>query len=223
MSDIPELRQWPMKVLINPRPAVPNPQTPPTGLIIIQQPTLRTGLALSILVGLLIPFVPCMLLSLQSMMLSPASARQDETVPWWIVFPALIVCIVAHELLHLAFHPAGGRSDQSMVLIWPRRFQFGVYYAGFMKRSRWLVMRLAPLVALTLLPTLFLLLAYPTELSFFWQQFVILVMLMNGLGAGGDVVASVIVTRQVPAQGEVGIWNGRVYWRAERLRHKDLR
>ena len=90
-----------------------------------------------------------------------------------------IVCIVAHEL-HLLFHPGGGRSAQSMVLIWPRRFQFGVYYAGFMKRSRWLVMRLAPL---TLLPTLLLLLTQPSELSFFWQQFVVLAVVVNGLGA----------------------------------------
>ena len=153
-----------------------------------------------------------MLLSLQSTK-SPGTATQNETVPWWIVFPVLVVCIVVHELLHLVFHPGNGRSDLSLVLIWPRRFQFGVYYAGFMKRSRWLVMRLAPLIGLTLVPTLFLLSTHPAELSFFWQQFVVLVILVNGLGAGGDVVASIIVAQQVPAQAEIGVQNGRACWR----------
>ena len=203
-----------MKVLINPRPAEPLAQPVPADLTLIRQPSHRTGLAISVFAGMLIPFIPCMLLSLRSSVLSRASAGQDETVPSWIVLPVLIVCIVAHELLHLLFHPGGGRSAQSMVLIWPRRFQFGVYYAGFMKRSRWLVMRLAPLAGLTLIPTLLLLLTQPSELSFFWQQFVVLAVVVNGLGAGSDVVASMIIARQVPADGEIGIWNGRAYWRA---------
>ena len=38
--------------------------------------------------------------------------------------------------------------------------------------------------------------------------------LVNSLGAGSDLVASIIVARQVPAQGEVGIWNGRACWRS---------
>jgi len=201
-----------MKILINPQHAAPLPQPLPADLTLVRQPALRTGLAISILVGLLIPFIPCMLLSFQSMVAPRASVGQDETVPWWIVFPVFMVCVVVHEFLHLICHPGGGRSDQSMVLIWPRRFQFGVYYAGFMRRSRWLVMRLAPLMGLTLVPTL-LMLADPSELSFFWRQFVVLVIVVNGLGAGSDVVASVIVAQQVPAHGEIGIWNGRACWR----------
>lgn len=202
-----------MKILINPRPAASLPQSLPEDLALVQQPSHRVGLALSVFTGMLIPFVPCLLLNLQSRLLPYPDASQDETVPWWIVFPVFMVCIVVHEVLHLAFHPQGGCSDQSMLLIWPRRFQFGVYYAGFMPRSRWLVMRLAPLIGLTLIPTLLLLLVYPIELSLFWQQFVVLGVLVNGLGAGSDVVASIIVARQVPSQAEIGIWHGRACWR----------
>jgi uncharacterized protein YqgC (DUF456 family) len=202
-----------MKVLIDPRPAAPLPQPLPADLTLIRQPSHRTGLAISVFVGMLIPFIPCLLLSLHSTVALRASVSQDETVPLWIVFPVFVVCVIVHEFLHLICHPDGGRSNQSLVLFWPRRFQFGVYYAGFMQRSRWLVMRLAPLVGLTLLPTLLLRFAYPAELSFFWQQFVVLIIVVNGLGAGSDVVASAIVARQVPAQGEIGIWNGRACWR----------
>jgi len=113
----------------------------------------------------------------------------------------------------LLFHPGWGLTAQSLVLVWPRRLQLGVYYEGFMTRTRWLVMRLAPLVGLTVLPTLLLLVVYPYNMSFFWEQFVVLVILVNSLGAGGDLVASLIVARQVPQGGEVGNWNGRACWR----------
>jgi hypothetical protein len=202
-----------MKILINPRPAAHQSQPLPPELKLIQQPSQQTGLAISVFVGLLIPFVPCMLLSIQSALLSRTTSA-DETIPWWIVFPVLMVCIVAHELLHLIWHPGGGRSAQSLVLIWPRPFQFGVYYAGFMPRSRWRVMRLSPPIGLTLIPMLSLLLANPSDLSFFWQQFIVLLMLVNGLGAGGDVVAAIIVARQVPVHREIGVWNGRACWKA---------
>lgn len=74
-------------------------------------------------------------------------------------------------------------------------------------------MRLLPLVGLTLLPTFFLLGMYLYEMGFFWQQFLVLVILVNSLGAGSDVVASVIIVRQVPKDGEIGLWNGRACWR----------
>jgi len=78
-----------------------------------------------------------------------------------------------------------------------------------------LVMRLSPLLGLTVLPTFVLLAIYPDVLSFFWQQFAVLVVIVNSLGAGGDLVASMIVVRQVPRGGEVGTWNGRACWRGD--------
>jgi hypothetical protein len=101
-----------------------------------------------------------------------------------------------------------------MVLIWPRKLSLGVYYEGFMSRTRWLVMRLSPLLGLTLVPTLVLLILTSYEISFFWQQFTVLVILVNSLGSGGDLVASVIVAKQVPRRGEIGNWNGRACWRS---------
>jgi len=64
----------------------------------------------------------------------------------------------------------------------------------------------------TVLPAL-LLAAYPFRFDFFWQQFIVLVILVNSLGAGGDLVAALIGARQVPRGGEGGIWQGRACWR----------
>lgn len=202
-----------MKILINPCPSSLHAQPVPVELNFIQQPKKERGLIISVLVGLLIPFVPFVLLSIESVVVPRVRISNDETIPWWIVFPVLIVCVFTHEFLHLIWHPGWGLSAQSSVLIWPQKFQLGVYYDGFMARSRWLVMRLSPLAGLTLLPTVFLLLTYLYDLNFFWQQFIVLVILVNSLGAGSDLLASVIVFRQVPSQGEIGIWNGRACWR----------
>lgn len=167
--------------------------------------------------GLGLSFLPFLLLSLQSWLLPRVEANQTETIPWWIVFPVLLVSVVVHESLHLLCHPGWGLSSRSLVLVWPRRFLVGVHYEGFMSRTRWLVMRLSPLLGLTVLPTLVLLVVYPFEMSFFWQQFTVLVILVNSWGAGGDLVASVIVAQQVPRGGHVGAWNGRACWRREKV------
>jgi len=201
-----------MKLLINPRPQAMVAQPTPSGLHFIQQPKKNKGLILSILAGLLIPLIPFTVLSIESAVIPGAGTYNGETVPWWIVFPVLIVCIFFHELLHLLWHPGWGFSKQSSVNIWPQKFQFGVFFDGFMSRSRWLAMRLAPLVGLTLLPTVFLLVTHFYDLPFFWRQFIVLVILVNSLGSGGDLLASIIVYRQVPAQGKIGIWNGRACW-----------
>jgi len=202
-----------MRIRINPRPSVTDFQPVPADLTFIRQPKPAPGLVISVLVGLGLPIIPFAFLSAESWLLPRAETGMAETIPWWIVFPVVLVCVLAHEFLHLIGHPGWGRSDRSTVLIWPNRLQLGVHYEGFMKRSRWLVMRLSPIVGLTLLPTIFLLAAYPYDVSFFWQQFIVLVILVNSLGAGGDLVAAAIVARQVPAAGEVGIWNGRACWR----------
>lgn len=173
---------------------------------------------ISILTGLGLPVIPFLLLGLEALLLPRVDPGPTETIPPWIILPVLLVSVVVHEFLHLLFHPGWGLSSESLLLVWPRRLQLGVYYKGFMTRTRWLSMRLSPLVGLTVLPTLLLLVAYPYNLSFFWQQFTVLVILVNSLGAGGDLVASLIVARQVPRGGEVGNWSGRACWREERSR-----
>ncbi len=187
----------------------------PAGWHLIRQPKPALGLGLSILTGLALPVVPFLLLGLEALLLPLVEAGPTESIPPWILLPVLVVSVVAHELLHVLFHPGWGLSSRSMLLVWPRRLQLGVYYEGFMTRSRWLTMRLSPLVGLTVLPTLLLLSAYPYNVSFFWEQFIVLVILVNSLGAGGDLAASLIVARQVPRGGEVGNWNGRACWRED--------
>ncbi len=202
-----------MRFIVNPAPLAGLPQPLPQGWSLIRQPKPRRALAAAIAGGLALPVIPFLLLSLESWLFPITDTRPYGSIPVWTVVPVVLVSVVLHELLHLLGHPGGGSSPKSHVLVWPRRLQIGVFYDGFMPRSRWLAMRLVPLFGLTVLPALLLLATYPLLLDFYWQQFTLLVILVNSLGAGGDLVAALIVTRQVPPAGEVGIWQGRACWR----------
>jgi hypothetical protein len=202
-----------MRFIVNPTPPAGIPQPLPEGWSLIRQPKLRRALTAAIAAGLGLPVIPFMLMGLESWLFPITDTRPYVTIPAWIIVPVVLVSVVLHELLHLLGHPGGGRSPRSHVLVWPRKLQIGVFYDGFMPRSRWLAMRLAPLFGLTVLPALLLLATYPFLPDYYWQQFTILVIMVNSLGAGADLVASRIVARQVPRGGEIGIWQGRACWR----------
>ena len=141
-----------------------------------------------------------------------ATAGESAT-SWRAVLLVLAVYIPLHELLHLLGQPGWGRSNRSVVVLWPARLRFGVYYEGCMSRRRWLGMRLAPMIALSALPAGLL------ALTKLWPQNVELeiglqvLMLVNALGSGGDVVAALLVLRQVPPTGQLCFRAGRAYWR----------
>jgi hypothetical protein len=127
----------------------------------------------------------------------------------------LALFIPLHELLHLLGQPEWGRSSRSVVAVWPAKLRFGVYYEGCMSRRRWLGMRLAPLILLSVLPACVLALL-PRHL---WSPEVDIglqvLMVVNALGSGGDIVAAILVLAQVPPTACLCFQAGRAYWRPE--------
>ena len=182
----------------------------------IRSPAGRRVYWLAALVGLALLSGLCLVLSLWSFAVGDrggyATAGESAT-PWRPVLVVLVVYIPLHESLHLLGQPGWGRSDQSVVVLWPARLRFGTYYEGCMSRRRWLGMRLAPFVVLSVLPAGLL------ALMKLWPQSVELeiglqvLMLVNALGSGGDVIAARLVLRQVPPAGQLCFRAGRAYWR----------
>jgi len=76
----------------------------------------------------------------------------DAATPWGAVIVALLLFIPLHELLHAAWHPQWGLSPQTVLVAWPAKLCFGVYYEGCMAQRRWLLVRFAPLLFLSVLP-----------------------------------------------------------------------
>ena len=143
-----------------------------------------------------------------------SSATTATTLSWTVGGLTLLIFIPAHELLHLIFHPQNGRSSHSILAIWPKKLRFGVYYDGCMSRRQWLIMRIAPLIGLSILPMLIIALANWIPLNYAMVASMQLLMLINCIGSGGDIVAVFIVRQQVPAKMSLCFFGGRAYWRS---------
>lgn len=134
-------------------------------------------------------------------------------MPWSVVIFVLVLYIPVHELFHGLFHPGGGRTDRTILMIWPRKIRFGMYFEGCMPRKRWLIMRAAPLIFLSLVPTAVLaaanLVVILDELAIGLQVLI----LVNSIGSGGDLVALGTVLRHVPRGADICFSGGKAYWK----------
>ena len=190
------------------------------GLTRIHSPSSRLGYLLAGLVGLVLALVVFGSVVAISLLTLPRGAggqtapvSVDVPMPWGAAILALLLFIPLHELVHAVVHPGLGLSPRTVVVLWPVKLRFGVYYEGCMTLRRWLVMRLAPLACLSVIPVALLMLVEigPTffALEIFWQ----VLTLVNLVGSGGDVVAAIWVLRQVPAGAEICFRGGKAYWR----------
>jgi hypothetical protein len=179
----------------------------------IRQPGRWTSAVLASLAGLVLLSIPVAVSTVYSVLFPDAASGpiKKEAIPWAGMIVTFGLCILAHELLHALLHPDSGRSDSTILFIGLKKLQFGVYYEGRIPRTRWILMRLFPLLVLTLLPLGVFLLAY-NQLTYAWETYLIIVMLTNSLGSGGDLVAAIIVLLQVPSSGTLNFYRGRAYW-----------
>jgi hypothetical protein len=74
-------------------------------------------------------------------------------------------------------------------------------------------MRLAPLAVLSVLPALVVALLELGGAAADVQVGLQVMMVVNALGSGADVVAAILVLRQVPAKADMCFQSGRAYWR----------
>jgi hypothetical protein len=129
---------------------------------------------------------------------------------WMIVVAALLVAPL-HELTHALAFPREAHGAHRMLAFWPRRFALCAHYDGVLRRNRYVLVLLMPLLAISLVPmgacALFELASVP--------RLCVVLFLFNALVCGDDVLAALLVVTQVPAdglirkQGDVTLWTAR--------------
>ncbi len=182
----------------------------------IHSPQARQGYRLAVLASFALFVGLWVVLALISSLVGEKGLAMagDSTMTGWVTLVVLVTFIPLHELMHLLGQPECGRSDRSLLVIWPAKLRLGVYYEGCMSRRRWLGMRLAPLLALSVLPAGLLILSqvqpFNVELEIGLQA----LMVINAVGSGGDLLAVWLVLKQVPPSAQICFREGQAYWRA---------
>jgi hypothetical protein len=187
----------------------------PAGWHRIQSPGSRWAYLLALVVGFVFPNVLCLWLVVVSALVPGNGGTEtpiDSGTPWLAALGAFLLCIPLHELLHASAHPHGGRTPQTTMIVWPAKLRFGVYYEGCMIRKRWLMMRLTPLLVLSVLPAVLLTLFYWVAVAYAVNVFLQVLMLVNAIGSGADIVAAAWVLFQVPALAQICFSGGKAYW-----------
>lgn len=182
----------------------------------IRSPSSRLGYLLAGLIGFVFPNLLCAWLIIVSVLADSGESVETPMVPatpWGAVLLALLLFIPLHELFHALWHPRWGCTPQTVLVIWPAKLRFGVYYEGCMTRRRWLMMRIAPLFVLSVIPAGLLAVFYWVPVAFALYVFLQVMMLVNGIGSGGDIVAVAWVLFQVPSGVQICFYQGKAYWR----------
>ena len=182
----------------------------------IRSPDARWSFWLAALVGLFLLNGLCVGLGTWLLVVADSTGMatvSDAAAPWVVALVVLATHIPLHDSLHLLGQPGWGRSSRSVVVLWLSRLRFGVYYEGCMSRRRWLAMRLAPVVLLSVLPACLLALLQAQPVTPDLEVGLTVLMAVNALGSGGDVIAAVLVVAQVPPGACLCFRAGRAYWR----------
>lgn len=207
-----------MRIHLGNIPEIADFQPGSEGLHNIRGPKASMGLLIGGLAGFVLLIFPIMVLCL---VLSYLTSPGNETIstahpsaPWGAILLALLLFIPLHELIHLLCHPRQGLSDQSILVLWPTKFHFGIYYDGCLSRTRWLLMRIAPFVVLSLIPAGLWAITQAVPFNHFIRTFMEVMIVVNGVGSGGDVVAMLLILFQVPHSALICFRGGRAFWKS---------
>lgn len=216
ICDIESERDGEVRFQLGGIPRVEQPSPEALGWRAIRSPEARKGIWLAILMGLVLLMGLCAGLGMWSLAVEGGegyATAGDAVSPLAVSLVVLVLFIPLHESLHLLGQPEWGRSSRSVVGLWPAKLRFGVYYEGCMSRRRWLSMRLLPLVMLSILPACLLAFLQVSSLSPDLEVGLSILMVVNTLGSGGDVIAVILVLTQVPSAANICFQAGKAYWR----------
>ncbi|MBI5686846.1 MAG: DUF3267 domain-containing protein [Verrucomicrobia bacterium] len=125
----------------------------------------------------------------------------------------LVLLIPVHEMIHALIHPAQGRTDKTMIGIWPSRLLFYAHYEGVLSRGRFLAVFAAPFIVLSLCPIPLIALMSAWGKCSAIEMCLTALSLINGLSSAGDALGMMLIASQVPTTANVRNRGWRTYWK----------
>ncbi len=142
--------------------------------------------------------------------ISTPDPSAGEVATLFVALATLVLALPAHEAVHAAFYPGGPFSRSITFLICPNKLTLAVYYEGTISKRRWLVARLAPFFLLAVAPTLLLVAPIP-PLGMTTETFLAILLLVNALGSGVDLLSAAWVSFRLPNGSTLGFFGGKAY------------
>jgi hypothetical protein len=126
-------------------------------------PSSSRSFPLAAITGIAAVIVLLLIILWSALVADPSSSDPSagQVAPWQVALAALVLAVPAHEAIHAVFYPGGLFSKNVTFLVTPKKLTMAVYYEGVASRQRWLVARLAPFIALAVVPTLLLIAPIP--------------------------------------------------------------
>ena len=115
--------------------------------------------------------------------------------------------LVVHELLHAIALPRFGTSSATTLGFWPKWMTPYISHEGELPRGRNVLVALMPFLVLSIAPLLLCIFFPPAPL---WM---VVLSVLNGIGASADLVSAVLIAVQVPASGFVRNRGYETWWR----------
>jgi hypothetical protein len=202
-----------MRILVGDLPETPTPSPDPPGWGRIASPSSSRAHAAAWITGL------AALAALLTVVIGaswlrpppPGTALPDEATPWLAIAATLVLALPTHEFVHAVFYPGGALSAKITFFVWPRHLRLGVYYQGSVSREQWLVARLAPFVLLALIPAGLLAATAQHPRPLVVETVLSLLILVNSLGSGGDLMSAAWVYLNIPRGSTLGFFAGKAY------------
>lgn len=124
-----------------------------------------------------------------------------------LLFLSIILVIPIHELIHALFFPESLSSSKVLFGYIPKAMTFYAYYDGEIKKSRFIISLLAPVVVISFIP---LLLLFAIN---FDAPFIIYISALNALLSCADILGAIIILCQVPNGTVIKNKGIKSYWK----------
>lgn len=153
----------------------------------------------------IVSFAGIGLLWLRATPLSPNQFATPEFLSQGMLsfFPLVVV----HELIHGAVHPGFGKSNTTILGLWPSRLLFYAHYDGELTRNRFVNILAMPTIILTFVPLLAAIITNTSHALAAW------VSTWNVLFACGDLFGILLILAQVPSRAICRNQGWRTYWK----------
>lgn len=158
-------------------------------------------LVLSLVVGSFLAMICALVWHFLEVRSLPLGSVSGEEFFW-----ACVALIFVHEVSHLLGFPHAGLDANAVMGIWPQIGSPYVQYLLPMKRSRFLIVLVLPILTLSIFPMVLVYAGVGPIAYLSW------VSVLNCLGAGSDIYILGKLLSTVPANASVLESSGNLYW-----------